>query len=144
MWILIYMQTSRTWWENAWNVLTSSLLQPKTESWSKQKDKKDRKQKRQEVKEYKRKRKLAVDEGDLADLASDARLLKKLKKGKVSSYRLKLPWKVMGWLFELTFIVKKWQRWQSWCRALFETPCGKYKPLLHMSDDPSFNGWSLI
>ena len=59
------------------------ILQPKVEPWSKQKDKKARKLKRREIKEMKRKRKHVFDDNDLDDLAKDARLLKKLKKGKV-------------------------------------------------------------
>ena len=59
------------------------MIQVKTESWSKHKDKKQRRQKRREIKEFRRKRKQEVDESDLDELAEDARLVKKLRKGKV-------------------------------------------------------------
>ena len=58
--------------------------QPKTESWSKQRERKEKKEKRREYKDRKRKREQEMDEDDLEDLAKDARLVKKLKKGKVS------------------------------------------------------------
>jgi len=57
---------------------------PKTVSWSKQNDKKERKVKRREIKEIKRKRKQETNDEDMADLDKDLRLMKKLKKKKIT------------------------------------------------------------
>ena len=62
----------------------SGYDQVQTTSWSKQTERKDRKVQRREVKAKKLKRKIEMNEDELDDLANDARMLKKLKKGKVS------------------------------------------------------------
>ena len=59
--------------------------QPRQQAWSKQKEQKEKKMRRREIKELKRKRKNNLDLSDLQDLEDDTRLLKKLKKGKVSN-----------------------------------------------------------
>ena len=59
--------------------------QPRQQAWSKQKEQKEKKMRRREIKELKRKRKNNLDSSDLQDLEDDTRLLKKLKKGKVSN-----------------------------------------------------------
>ena len=66
--------------------LLSALVrkQARGQAWSKQKEQKQKKQRRREIKELKRKRKNDLDAADLEELADDTRLLKKLKKGKVS------------------------------------------------------------
>lgn len=60
---------------------------PRSEAWSKQKERKDRKKKRKEVKEIFRKRKAhdaeAADEEEEEDFQDDVKLMKKLKRGKV-------------------------------------------------------------
>lgn len=60
---------------------------PRSEAWSKQKERKDRKKKRREVKEISRKRKAqdaeAADEEEEEDFQDDVKLMKKLKRGKV-------------------------------------------------------------
>lgn len=60
---------------------------PRSEAWSKQKERKDRKKKRKEVKEISRKRKAqdteAADEEEEEDFHDDVKLMKKLKRGKV-------------------------------------------------------------
>ena len=67
-----------------------------TVSWSKTMEKKDRKKTRREIKELKRKRKMAeLDDDELEDLAKDARLVKKLKTGKVSVVLLLVNYIVM-------------------------------------------------
>ncbi|KAJ8299141.1 hypothetical protein KUTeg_023201 [Tegillarca granosa] len=58
---------------------------PQSEAWSKLKAKKDKKKKRKEKREETRnKRKLDLSDDDLDELESYARLLKKLKRGKIS------------------------------------------------------------
>lgn len=60
---------------------------PRSQAWSKQKERKDRKKKRKEVKEISRKRKAqdaeAADEEEEEDFHGDVKLMKKLKRGKV-------------------------------------------------------------
>lgn len=60
---------------------------PRSQAWSKQKERKDRKKKRREVKEISRKRKAqdteAADEEEEEDFHDDVKLMKKLKRGKV-------------------------------------------------------------
>ncbi|KAI0208698.1 ATP-dependent RNA helicase DDX55 [Lamellibrachia satsuma] len=57
----------------------------KTVPWSKTMEKKDKKKTRREVRQLKKKRKMAeLDDDEMEDLAKDARLLKKLKKGKIT------------------------------------------------------------
>lgn len=60
---------------------------PRSQAWSKQKERKDRKKKRKEVKEISRKRKAqdaeAADEEEEDDFHDDVKLMKKLKRGKV-------------------------------------------------------------
>lgn len=60
---------------------------PRSQAWSKQKERKDRKKKRKEVKEISRKRKAqdaeAADEEEEDDFQDDVKLMKKLKRGKV-------------------------------------------------------------
>ena len=65
-------------------------FKPKTVAWSKQRDKKERKIKRREIKELKRKSKQEksaankLDDEDLEDLDKDIKLMKKMKKKKIS------------------------------------------------------------
>lgn len=61
---------------------------PRSQAWSKQKERKDRKKKRKEVKEISRKRKAqdaeaADEEEEEEDFHDDVKLMKKLKRGKV-------------------------------------------------------------
>lgn len=61
---------------------------PRSQAWSKQKERKDRKKKRREVKEISRKRKAqdaeaADEEEEEEDFQDDVKLMKKLKRGKV-------------------------------------------------------------
>lgn len=61
---------------------------PRSQAWSKQKERKDRKKKRKEVKEISRKRKAqdaeaADEEEEEEDFQDDVKLMKKLKRGKV-------------------------------------------------------------
>ncbi|XP_071495241.1 ATP-dependent RNA helicase DDX55-like [Diadema antillarum] len=56
----------------------------KTVAWSKNKEKKEKKKDRKQRKEASKKRKQQFDEADLDELADDVRLMKKLKKGKIS------------------------------------------------------------
>ena len=55
---------------------------PKSEAWSHKKDRKERKKKRKEIKE--KKRKVEMTENDIKELDDDFRMVKKLKKNKVS------------------------------------------------------------
>ncbi|XP_063971362.1 ATP-dependent RNA helicase DDX55-like [Lytechinus pictus] len=56
----------------------------KSVAWSKNKEQKEKKKERKQKKEAAKKRKQQFDENDLNELADDVRLLKKLKKGKIS------------------------------------------------------------
>lgn len=56
----------------------------KTVAWSKNKEQKEKKKDKKQRKEASKKRKQELDERDLNELADDVRLLKKLKKGKIS------------------------------------------------------------
>ena len=74
-------------------------LQVKTERWSKQKEKKERKQRRREIKDRKRKLKeQKLDDDDIDDLNSDVRLMKKLKKRKVSN-KMMIEMRRILWIF---------------------------------------------
>lgn len=62
----------------------TNLFQPKNRPWSKKRELKERKELKKTQKELKRKRKHdSLDNAELDDLANDAKLIKKLKKGKV-------------------------------------------------------------
>ena len=69
---------------------------PRSEAWSKNKEKRQKKKKRREVKEQKKKRKLEEIEEDGEELNDDVRLMKRLKKGQVSKIKVTLVISKLG------------------------------------------------
>ena len=79
---LIYLELFDTEWPYD---VTRTYFGLQTVPWSKAKERKEKKKCRREGRQLRKKRKLAqLDDDELEDLAKDARLVKKLKKGKVS------------------------------------------------------------
>lgn len=105
---------------------------PRSQAWSKQKERKDRKKKRREVKEISRKRKAqdaeaADEEEEEEDFQDDVKLMKKLKRGKVYNVNYK---QFQLWPSQTIYMV------EPHAKCFINSGCNRmdYKLHLHQSD----------